>query len=360
MIDTNATYETRKVYTYLQKVKGKKILFGHQNTTSSGILIQSNEGDESDVEMLVGDYPAVYGWDTLALIGKEGTYSQLKQCVEKAAARGGIITMSAHMLNPMTGGLFNEIKGGEVKAILTYQGEVFERFRAHLDLFAQFASEVKLPNGQPIPIIFRPFHEHSGSWFWWGKDHCSEAEFIELFRYTVDYLKETKGLHHLLYAYSPNGHFDNSKAYLERYPGDEYIDILGFDMYHDKPKKEDGWLEAFIKDCEIIAKIADEKNKVGAITEVGIRWNADQRGLALSNNALPDWYTWLLAAIKENPWARQMCYLLNWWNGPKGIFWVPYKGHEMAEDFMAFYEDEFTAFNKTQKELYNTDVTPIS
>lgn len=352
MVDPKTTYETKKVYEYLQTMKGNQILFGHQNTTSSGVLIQSQDGDESDVEMLVGDYPAVYGWDTLALIGEEGTYEQLKQWVEKASARGGIITMSAHMLNPMTGGSFNEIKGEEVKYILTYQGEVFERFKAHLDLFAQFASEVKLPNNHPVPIIFRPFHEHSGSWFWWGKDHCSELEFIELFQYTVDYLKETKDLHNLIYAYSPNGHFKNSQDYLNRYPGDDYIDLLGFDMYHDKPQREDGWIEAFVKDCEIIARLAEEKNKIGAITEVGIRWNADERGLATNQNAIPDWYTWLLGAIKENEWARQMVYMLNWWNGANGQFWVPYKGHEMASDFISFYQDSFTRFNKAQKDIY--------
>lgn len=352
MVDLLATDETKKVYEYLQSIQGKAMLFGHQNTTSSGATISTKNGEESDVKNLVGDYPAVYGWDTLALIGIEGTYEELKEWVEKAAARGGIITISAHMLNPITGGLFNDIVGGEVEAILKLEGEVFNRFKAHLDLFAQFASEVKLPNGQPVPILFRPFHEHSGSWFWWGKNHCSEEAFIKLFRYTIDYLKEEKKLHNLIYVYSPNGHFNNEAEYLERYPGDEYIDILGFDIYHDKPQKADGWLQAFIKDCQIIAKIAEKKDKIGAITEVGIRWNADHRGLALRNNAIPDWYTWLLEAIKEDKLARKMTYLLNWWNGSDGTFWVPYNGHEMAGDFKAFHQDVFVKFNKATKTIY--------
>lgn len=356
MVDPNATKETKKVYSYLKSIQGKAMLFGHQNTTSSGATIQVQNGNESDVAHLVGDFPAVYGWDTLALIGKEGSYEDLKVWVQKAATRGGIVTISAHMLNPKTGGLFNEIAGNEVAEILTFKGETFKRFKAHLDLFAQFASEVKLPNGHSVPLLFRPFHEHSGSWFWWGKDHCSKAQFIELFQYTIDYLKETKKLHNLLYVYSPNGHFEDEEDYLDRYPGADYIDILGVDMYHDKPEREDGWLQAFIKDCQIITRIAKVQGKVGAITEVGVRFNADERGWALAHNEIPDWYTWLLQAIKEDPLARQMTYMLNWWNGPNGTFWVPYKGHEMAENFKTFYEDEYMIFNKSLSKLYEEEI----
>lgn len=352
MVDQKATYETQKLYSYLQSIKGKAMLFGHQNSTSDGVTLQDKSGDCSDVKNVVGDFPAVYGWDTLALIGIEGTFDELKVWVEKAAARGGIITISAHMLNPVTDGLFNDVSGNAVREILKFSGVPYEKFIAHLDLFAKLAECVKLPNGQPVPIIFRPFHENSGDWFWWGKAHCSKEEYLKLFHYTVNYLKDEKDLHNLLYAYSPNGHFEDEVDYLERYPGDDYIDIVGFDVYHDKPLKEDGWLEAFIKDCQIISSIAKKHHLVGAITEVGLRWNA-MDGIAPTNNTIPDWYTWLLGAIKEDERARQMVFMLNWWNGADGRFWVPYKGHEMAEDFKRFYQDEFIKFNEETANLYN-------
>ncbi|MCE6997947.1 glycoside hydrolase family 26 protein [Saccharothrix sp. S26] len=59
--------------------------------------------------------------------------------------------------------------------------------------------------GNPIPNIYRPFHENSGSWFRWGAAHASPAEYVELFRYTVEYLRDVKGVHNFLYAYSPGG-----------------------------------------------------------------------------------------------------------------------------------------------------------
>lgn len=352
MVDQKSTHETQKLYQYLKSIKGKAMLFGHQNTTSDGVTLKDHSGDYSDVENVVGDFPAVYGWDTLALIGVEGTFNELKVWIEKAARRGGIITVSGHMLNPVTDGLFNDTRGNAVTEILKFKGEPYEKFRAHLDLFAQLADCVKLPNGQPVPIIFRPFHENSGDWFWWGKAHCSKEEYLELFQYTVNYLKDTKELHHLIYAYSPNGHFESKEDYLDRYPGDDYIDIVGFDVYHDKPQRDDGWLEAFIKDCQIISAIANERDIVGAITEVGLRWNA-MDGLAPTNNMIPDWYTWLLSALKKDEQARQMVYMLNWWNGANGRFWVPYKGHEMAEDFIRFYQDKFVKFNRETENLYS-------
>jgi len=79
-------------------------------------------------------------------------------------------------------------------------------------------------------------------------------------------------------------------------------------VYHDKPHKGDGLLEAFIKDCQIISSIAERHDLVGAITEVGLRWNA-MDGIAPSNNAIPDWYTWLLRAIKEEHPVKMLLFL---------------------------------------------------
>src|SRR5690606_31336459 len=76
-------------------------------------------------------------------------------------------------------------------------------FLLQLDLLADMLNEQKVFFSK-IPVIFRPWHEHNGDWFWWGKGNCTEEEYIALFRFTVDYLKDKKGIHHLLYAFSPD------------------------------------------------------------------------------------------------------------------------------------------------------------
>lgn len=351
LVDDQATPATKKLFNYLKTEQGKHLLFGHQNTTSWGATIKEANGDESDIKATVGDFPAVYGWDTLCFVNEEGTYNELLMWMQKAANRGGIVTISGHMPNFATGGNFNDVTGNPVQEILKDGTVARAAFHEHLDLLAKLAKSVILPTGELLPIIFRPFHEHSGSWFWWGKDHCSTEEFNDLFRYTVVYLRDTKDVHNILYAYSPNGHFENGADYLSRYPGDDYVDLLGFDVYHDKAKPGDGWLEAFIKDCQIITQIADKRGKLAAITEIGLRWNA-MDGIAPSGNQIPDWYTNILNRIKADEWARKMSYMLNWWNLPGERFWVPYGEHEMVGDFKAFYKDEFTIFNKDLKDIY--------
>ena len=84
--------------------------------------------------------------------------------------------------------------------------------------------------GTKIPVIFRPWHEHTGSWFWWGQNLCTADQYKALWRMTHDRM-HARGVKNLLYAYSPGSEPKDSTAYLERYPGDDIIDLVGFDTY---------------------------------------------------------------------------------------------------------------------------------
>ncbi len=75
------------------------------------------------------------------------------------------------------------------------------------------------------------YHEHTGAWFWWGgSEQCTPEEYKQLWTMTVDHLRNKKNVHNLLYAYSPSETKDETE-FLERYPGDEYVDIVGYDCY---------------------------------------------------------------------------------------------------------------------------------
>ena len=65
----------------------------------------------------------------------------------------------------------------------------------------------------------------NGNWFWWGKRWCTTDEYKAIYRLTVDYLRNS-GIDNLLFAWSPD-----AIAGLEFYPGDDYVDILGMDIY---------------------------------------------------------------------------------------------------------------------------------
>jgi mannan endo-1,4-beta-mannosidase len=226
-------------------------------------------------------------------------------------------------------------------------GDLNDKYKRFLDLIAEFASICIDVEGEKIPMIFRPFHECNGDWFWWGKSFMTDEEFKELFRYTIDYLMDDKGVDNLAVCYSPNGFIGSEEEYLSRYPGDEYVDIMGLDLYNDKPHKGDGFFQKLSSSLNVVYDIALEKNKITALTEIGYRSleteNGYFEGLAPIDNTVPDWFTQLLNAVISTESGRRLAYMATWANFSDTQFWIPfateYFRHEMCTDFIRFVED---------------------
>jgi mannan endo-1,4-beta-mannosidase len=147
-----------------------------------------------------------------------------------------------------------------------------------------------------------------------------------LWRFTVTYLRDTKHIHHLLYAYSTD-RFQTEAEYLERYPGDDIIDMLAFDLYDRGPE-----YSGTLKNCaEIVSRLAAEKGKPGAVSEAGGPIMKDA-----------DWWTSiLLETLRPIP----LSYVLVWRTHSEESF-GPYKGHPSADDFVKFANDPHTLFYK--------------
>lgn len=251
-IDAEATDRTRALFQNLRSLDDH-ILFGHQDDLAYGVhwdrrtesLARESGVQRSDVRSVTGSYPAVYGWDvgdignsdTVAVNLDSVPFEAMKAWMIEGYERGGVITVSWHMDNPVTGGSSWDTTAAVSK--LLPDSSHHEEFVAMLDRFARFADDLKTGfwkrlglGGHHVPIIFRPFHEMNGDWFWWGV--ASPEDYKALWRFTVEYLREEKNLHHLLYAYSPDI-FQGRHGYLRYYPGDEYVDVLGYDDYHTLP-----------------------------------------------------------------------------------------------------------------------------
>jgi beta-mannanase len=220
-------------------------------------------------------------------------------------------------------------------------------YKEWLDKVAGFLSSLKGSGGEAIPVLFRPFHELTGTWFWWCKNTCSDFEFKTLWRFTVYYLQEVKQLHNLLFVYSTSDNFKTKEEFLQRYPGDDVVDMFGFDAYqYDDPQKNDWFVKNVNSLLTIIGDIAKEKNKLAALSETGYE-------------AIPyaDWWTeTLLKAIGNN----KISYVLVWrnhglaqWNN-KMHYYAPYKGQTSEADFLKFYNLDVTLFEKeiTNEKVY--------
>ncbi len=194
--DRSATKETVNLYRNLKKQLSKGIMFGHQDDLAYGVGWKYQEG-RSDIKDVTGDYPAVYGWE-LGDIELDKTvnldsvpFDKMKQLIRQGYDRGGVITISWHLNNPLTGKTAWDPAEGTVASILPGGGK-HDFFKTWLDKIAVFMNSLKGSRGEFIPVIFRPYHELNGSWFWWGGKNCTPDEYKKLWQFTVNYLRNEK------------------------------------------------------------------------------------------------------------------------------------------------------------------------
>lgn len=360
MVDSNANEITQNLYYNLHKYSGKGLMFGHQATLDYGYNWHSSQlpvdSIRSDVKDVSGSFPAVYGWDVNYVANPQFDDStrearraiQLKRD-QGTFERGGILTYEWHMYNPGTGKSFYDttavvhriIPGGDLHPIL----------KQNLDRAAEYFRELA-----PIPVIFRPWHEHNGDWFWWCKGSTNEEDFIALWRFTVEYLRDVHGLDNLIYAYSPDRSRidieDFETGYLWGYPGDAYVDIIGLDNYWDlgHPVNEtppEIQLEHFRRSLEYTVDIANTRGKVAALTETGLE--------AIPN---PRWWTdVILSSILHNEKTRQIAYFLVWRNAnydreQRDHYYAPFPGQISAPNFVEFRDDQFVWLENDLPDMY--------
>ena len=344
---------TQELHDKLLNVKGKGFFFGMHDATGYGVG-WNNDNDRCDIESVTGDYPAFAGWGAdygITQIARGEGFEDARYKIKLFHDLGGFNTLEWHAQNPYGGNYswenYSDQTKSVVKAILP-NGEKHQAFLTQLDNLAAFFNTLIDDDGKKIPVIFRPWHEHTGDWFWWGKGNCSEADYITLWQFTVNYLFDEKEVNNLLYAYSPDK-IDSREEYLYGYPGDEYIDVLGLDNYGDLRQHATN-MPRFVNMLEIVVSIANEKNKPAALTETG-SFTEDGQATMPEN----DWFTQkLLKGIMFNDTTRQISYAMVWRNQSTSHFHAPYPGHPSVPDFLEFYNDPYTLF------MFNTPKVDIT
>jgi mannan endo-1,4-beta-mannosidase len=347
--DKKATQETILLRRNLQKLTTKGIMFGHQDDLAYGVNWKYEAG-RSDVKDVTGDYPAVYGWDLAGLEKKSDKnidgvpFDKMRQYIKDGHSRGGLITLSWHFDNPLTGkNAWDTSPKSHASAMPG--GQSHEKFKSWLDEGVKFILTLKDKKGKPIPILFRPYHELTGNWFWWCKNNANPEEFKTLWKFTIDYLQK-KGVHNLIYVYN-TADFNSKEEFLEYYPGSNYVDVLSFDRYQFNDPKTDN---SFVENCQIQFKIMDEvakeQNKIMAFAETGYE------GIPYDK-----WWTnTLMKAIGD----YKISYVLVWRNHgwqekeKKMHYYAPYKGQTSEKDFIDFYKLDKILFEKdvAKEKLY--------
>ena len=362
LADSGRTARTEQLLENLKALGDSAVyLFGQHDATVYGIGWEADYTNDStvhtrsDVKSVCNDFPALLSFDLGHIeLGDERNldgvpFSRIRQEIFAHYDRGGMITLSWHLDNPLSGGSswvddsLRDVETHTVAAILE-GGEKHELFLTWLDRVADFLNSLETPYGVRIPILFRPWHEHTGSWFWWGQQHCTAEQYKALWQLTVSHLKD-KGVTNALYAYSPGTEPDGDEArYLERYPGDDIIDLVGLDCYCWAPEADTTQIANYAANLDrnlaTVCAIAKQHHKAVALTETGYE------GIKTDN-----WWTSTLAPVLSR---HPVSYVLVWRNAhdKPGHFFAPYPGHPSTSDFIRFYNAPQTLFLRDVNALY--------
>ena len=349
LIDRDATRETKSLYKNLQKLSKNHTLFGHQHATEYGHG-WSGDDDRSDVKSVTGSHPAVIGVDFSGFSGRseeniKRAKDALRTNVVDTYNRGGVTTVAWHFSNPISRGGFYWVDSLSLPAVryIIPGGEAHQKYKDILKGIGEWANGTRGSDGNLVPMIFRPYHEFDGGWFWWGKPHCTKEEFIALWRFTVSYLRDSLDVHSFIYAFSPDNKFNSEAEFLERYPGDEWVDMVGMDNYGDMGRNRYSIDTAALK-LKIVSDYARKAGKLAAFTETGLE--------SIPN---PTWWTGTLLGAMRAHKKMRLCYVLVWRNDQRSPthYYAPYPGHSSVPDFIKFYEDPYTLFESDLKNIYN-------
>lgn len=229
-VDINASDNAISLLNFIYSIKGIHTLSGQHNVPKYMSVFTDS------IYLLTGKKPAIWGGDFGFSDERHDTDNikyreNLIREIKKQHKEGAIINLCYHQANPIEGepclfdpGVIYKLSDEQWEDLLTPGTEIYNNWKNQMDIFAGYLKELKEAK---IPILFRPYHEMNGSWFWWGgrpgKDGF-QALWIQLFEY---YTKHHE-LNNLLWVWSSDRPWEGVEDY---YPGDQYVDILGCDIY---------------------------------------------------------------------------------------------------------------------------------
>lgn len=236
-VTPEASEEARALLEQLYEISGTKILTGQHNQPIHG----SSWSEE--VYKLTGNYPAVWGQDfgfsppdTLDGINLRQRH------VDQAIAwsrRGAKITFTWHCVCPtddepveFQGGIIKNISEAEWAEILSPGSRLHERWKSQVDVIAFFLKQLQAAR---VPVLWRPYHEMNGPWFWWGGN---PEGLKQLWRMLFQRLTGFHGLDNLIWVWSPNSAYGNAAPFAPFFPGHDVVDVLAVDTYDNHYEQE--------------------------------------------------------------------------------------------------------------------------
>lgn len=226
-INPETNEKTRNLLAYLYSIKGKGILSGQHE------YLETPDSYSNGIKSVQGDYQAIQGYELGPISNQtaQTAHTQRQALVDSAIKwnkAGGIVALSWHMKKPLEKYDWSKIQSSMTqesfnRILQTGTPENID-FLKEADLVAGYISQLRDAN---VPVIFRPFHEMNGGWFWWG----NQPKFTELWDMLYDRYTNYHKLNNIIWYWTPNAPNQSSSALEPYFPGANKVDMLGLDIY---------------------------------------------------------------------------------------------------------------------------------
>jgi len=257
-VTPNASPEAVQLLQYLYDISGKQTLIGQH---AAPLVGRSQLGR---VYHATNRYPAIFGQDFG--FSAPGTWDGInfrQQLVDEAIRRheqGFIIVLMWHAVRPIEDepvkfktSVQGPLTDQQWRDLVTPGTAVNERWKSQVDVVAWHLKQLR---DAGVPVLWRPYHEMNGKWFWWGQKRGDDG-YKKLYRMLFDRLVNFHHLNNLIWIYGANETREGVDPYEMYYPGKDVVDVLGTDVYQG----------SFKKDYDSLLALAD--GKPIALAEVG-------------------------------------------------------------------------------------------
>ena len=252
-VNPNASPEARAVLNYLYEIGGKQTLSGNHNYNAHP------DQYTKEVQQITGKTPVIWGSDFAFRTNKDQNTRNRPGMIEEAEKQwnnGSIITLMWHAVRPIDDdnevaiwekSIQGELTDEEWNEFLTPGTTLNKKWLGQIDEIAEY---LKILRDKNIPVLWRPYHEMNGKWFWWGYKKGPEG-FVKLWKSMYDRYTNYHHLDNLIWVWNSNAPRDRENdtafAYSDFFPGLEYVDILAADVYHSD------WKQSHHDDLKLLA-----------------------------------------------------------------------------------------------------------
>lgn len=259
-VNPYASLKTKELLNYLSDIAGKKIITGQHTQTNSMEEISYISKNTGKVPKLIGfellSYSPNINYDDASDACLKEIYENrdtLNTAMDWAKKSDVILTFTFHWYSPVGGrdkSFYTENTDFDAEKILFPDTPERTAFFHDMDVIAQ---QLRKFSDEDIPILWRPFHESNGKWFWWGAKGPKVA--CELYKLMFDHYTYHHHLNNLLWVWNC--------PLAEGYPGDEYVDVISTDIYLPEYTETD-----YVREYNELVSATTGK-KVAALAEVG-------------------------------------------------------------------------------------------